>query len=302
MSEAPRIAPGFSHGVLTPMTPDGEVDYAALERLAEFHVTRGRAASLCLLLHLGELPALSLEERRGVVDCVTRAVGGRTPIYVHITTPELDRQVELGRHAARAGAAAVIAMPPYCRGLSPAATEAHFRALAERIETPLILYHSPHTGHAIPADLPGRLAHEGVDVVGLKDASFDLDYARQVLAGTAGADFAFMPGIEHLAPYGVLGLRSAFSVIGALAPNLVHALEGAVAADAWEEVAPLQLRTSALLGVIARQYPASIKAASAILGRPVGPPREPLLALTSAQQAELAVALEPLLEAEPHGW
>lgn len=300
-----RVPDGFSHGLLTPMTASGEIDYATLERLTDFHVSAG-ATSLCPLLHLGESPSLSIVERCAVLDIVASTAGPTIPIIVHVSAPDTTRQIALAQHARVAGAAAVTAMSPYCRDLPVTGVTAHFRALATTVDIPLIPYHSPATGHSLPVETILDLRTDGLAIVGVKDASFDTVYANEVCNALLAmdGDFAFMPGIEYLLPLAPIGARAGFSICGSIAPRLVAALGAAIADHRWDDAAPLQLRMSGLLQLLLHDYPASAKAATAIMGRPVGPTRAPLAPLLPSQIAALKQSLAVLgvLDDEPVGW
>lgn len=300
-----RVPDGFCHGLLTPMTAAGEVDHAALERLTRFHIGAG-ATSLCPLLHLGEAPNLSIAERCTVMDTVASTAGLEVPIIVHVSAPDTAQQIALARHARAAGASAVIAMPPYCRDLAAAGVAAHFRTLAAAVEIPLILYNSPNTGHGVSAGAVAELRNQGVPIIGVKDASFDTSYAIAVCDALLAidGDFAFMPGIEYLLPVAPVGARAGFSICGSIAPRLVAALGAAIADQHWDEAAPLQRRLSGLLQLLLHNYPASVKAATAIMGRPIGPTRAPLASLAPDQIAALAESLASmgLPDEEPAGW
>ncbi len=300
-----RVPDGFSHGLLTPMTATGEIDRAVLERLTSFHIEAG-ATSLCPLLHLGESPNLSIAERCAVLDIVSSAAGPQIPIIVHISAPDTASQIALAEHARASGATAVTAMSPYCRDLSGAAVTAHFRALAAAVDIPLIPYHSPATGHGLPVEAIVTLRKDGLPIIGVKDASFDAAYAITVCDALLAidGDFAFMPGIEYILPLAPIGVRAGISVCGSIAPRLVAALAAAIADQRWDDAAPLQLRLSGLLQLLMHDYPASAKAATAIMGRPVGPTRAPLATLAPNQIAALTESLAAIgvLDDEPVGW
>lgn len=300
-----RIPDGFSHGLLTPMTATGAVDHVVLDRLARFHVAAG-ASSLCALLHLGESPNLSITERCAVVDTVATAARGDVPIIVHVSAPDTAQQIALAEHARAAGAKAVVAMPPYCRALSPESVAAHFRALAASVDIPLILYSSPSTGHGVAASTVARLRKEGHAIVGVKDASFDTSYAIEVCDELLAIDedFAFMPGIEYLLPFAPIGARAGFSICASIAPRLVKAFDSALTEQRWDDAAPLQLRLACVLQLLLTDYPASAKAATGIMGRPVGPTRAPIASLTPDQVATLSARLAEIgvTNEEPIGW
>lgn len=297
---------GFVHGVLTPMHANGDVDYTTLERLVEFHIVACHAPCLCPLLHLGESPSLALEERTRVLDQVAAATRGRVPILVHVSASDTTQQVFLARHAAQTGAAAIVSLAPYCRGLSDELIVQHFVALAAAVATPVIAYSSPGTGHGITPAVVAALRPAGVPLVGLKDASFDLSYASEVceLLLSQDPDFAFMPGIECWAMFRPVGSSTGFSVCASIAPRLVNHLGDAIRSNRWSEAADLQLRASALLNLLLEAYPASVKAAMEIMGRAVGPTRLPVqsFGLEPTRKLESDMAVLEILSSEPHGW
>jgi hypothetical protein len=179
-----------------------------LERLVEFHVVHGHPAALCPLLHLGESPSLSMDERRSVAERVVLAAAGQVPVWVHVSAPSTAAQIELAQHAEQIGAKAIVAAAPYYQGLAADSLASHFAELSGAVRISVILYNSPGQacGPALPPTMIGRLAAEHTNIVGLKDASFDARYWIEVpMPLTVGIEVsgfvrATGSGVENLLP------------------------------------------------------------------------------------------------------
>jgi len=118
------------------------------------------------------------------------------------------------------------------------------------------------------------------------------------------AEFAVFSGVEYTLPAMALGGAGSFSACGGVAPRLVKALYDACAAGDFKKALPLQRRASHLYGIISVGYPATIKAAMALMGRPCGNTRKPVQPLDAEAIRRLETQLGELgiLQDEPHGW
>jgi 4-hydroxy-tetrahydrodipicolinate synthase len=133
-----------------------------------------------------------------------------------------------------------------------------------------------------------------------------MEYFTEVcrVAGAARPGFAVFSGVEYVLPAMAIGGAGTFSACGAVAPRLVKAVYDACAAGDYVRARPLQHRLSHLYTIISVGYPATIKAALTILGRPCGHTRKPIQALDADALKRLERELEALgmLRDEPHGW
>lgn len=197
-------APRF-HGIVpplaTPLLDRDTLDEAGLARLVE-HVLAGGVHGLFVLGTTGEGPALPMHLRRAVVASVVKQVQGRVPVLVGISDTVLSDSLALARFAADAGAAAVVAAPPYYFPAGQEPLERWCRTLVADLPLPLLLYNMPEMVKVILepetvrrlADLPG--------IVGLKDSGGDLGvfagYARVVRE--ARPDWSLLIGPEQMLP------------------------------------------------------------------------------------------------------
>ncbi len=265
---------------VTPFTDAGAVDLDALGRLTDFLVRQG-VDGVALPLHTGESLNLTTDERKALLEGALTVVDGRVPVMAHVSMPGTDQVVDLARHAQEVGAAAVVAVTPYHWRPSPAELLAHFGAVAAAVSIDVLVYNFPaRLGVSITAGLLEELIARCPNLVGVKDASY------------------VMPSM-------VVGGAGCFSPASSIAPRLIRELFDACAEGDLVRARPLQYRASALWHLLRDTgYPASVKAALTLFGRPAGGVRLPLLDLDADALARLTAGLDALglRETEPHGW
>lgn len=187
---------GIVPPLITPLTTEGALDVAGLERLVE-HVLAGGVHGLFLLGTTGEGPALPYALRRELVSRVCRQTAGRVPVLVSVTDTVAEESIALGRHAAEQGAAATVIAPPYYFPVQPAELTAAVHRLAREIPLPFYLYNIPSlTKVQIGEDVVLACAElEGF--LGLKDSSGDLQYFKR-MRRVLGPGPALFMGPEEL--------------------------------------------------------------------------------------------------------
>jgi 4-hydroxy-tetrahydrodipicolinate synthase len=292
---------------VTPFTEAGALDLATLERICDFLITRG-VHGLALPMHTGESLNLTSAERNQLVEAAVSAAGGRVPVLAHVSLPGTDQVIELAQHAEKAGAAGVIVVTPYHWRPPRAALLAHYTAVARAVSLDVLAYNFPsRLGVGLDADLLADLIGVCANFTGVKDASYDMQSFTEACARTSALrpGFAMMTGVEYLLTSMPVGGAGCFSPSAAFAPGLVRRLYEACRDGDLERARPLQYQASALWHLLRETgYPASVKAAMAMFGRPAGGVRLPLLDLDeqAAERLRSGLADLGLLDAEPHGW
>jgi 4-hydroxy-tetrahydrodipicolinate synthase len=292
---------------VTPLTDAGEVDLDTLARVCDFVVGHG-VTGLALPMHTGESLNLSVAERKSLVETAVSVADGRVPVYAHASLPGTDQVIELAKHAEKAGAAGVISVTPYHWRPPRAALLAHFTAVARAVSVPVLAYNFPsRLGVGLDAEMLAELIGRCDNFAGVKDASYDMQTFTEACARTSALrpGFAMLTGIEYLLTSMPVGGSGCFSPSAAIAPRLVSALYEACRGVDIAAARPLQYRASALWHLLrATGYPASVKAAMSIFGRPAGGVRLPLLDLDADAIKRLrdGLAALGLLDTEPHGW
>ncbi len=298
---------GVIHCPVTPFTADGQVDYSTFEKVVNFHVEHG-ATSLCIVLHIAESLNLTIPEHKQLIEVAVKATNHRVPVIASVARPGTDETIDLARHAEKAGADAVCCISPYYWRPPEEAQFEHFVALGTAIGIPLIAYHSPklQDGIGISPRLLVRLIERLPNFVGLKDAGQDVEHfiEAQRVAQAIRPEFTMFPGVEFMVPMMAMGATASMTTSAGVAPNLVENLYFACAKEQYVEARKLQEAACALWQIWKVEYPAPIKAAMEIMGRPVGKTRLPIRPMTEEGKRRLRAQLEQfgILDQEPHGW
>ncbi len=224
----------FSGSIPALVTPfrDGAFDAPAFKRLVEWQIDEGTSA-LVPCGTTGESPTLGFEEHYRVIDACLEAAAGRVPVIAGCGSNDTATAIRHMRYAQQAGAAAALVVAPYYNKPSQEGMIAHYRALADACDLPIVVYNVPgRTVADISAETMCQLA-EIPTVVAIKDASGDLARVTVHRAG-AGADFCQLSGNDDLwLPHAVLGGAGCISVTANVAPRLCADFAAACAAGDW---------------------------------------------------------------------
>lgn len=233
---------GIIPPLVTPLTDPDTLDVAGVERLVE-HILTAEVAGLFVLGTTGEGPNLSYAVRREMIGRTVKAARGRVPVLVGITDTSFRELAQLADYAGTAGAASVVAAPPYYHKPSPTELRAWVRGLHERLALPVFLYNMPgHTRTWFDFEtLKDAMQYE--TVVGFKDSAGDLPYFDAVLKlkNEHRPGWRVFVGPEHLTA-AATGLGGDGGVNGGanLLPSLFVDLFRAADRKAAAEVARLQ--------------------------------------------------------------
>ncbi len=289
----------------TAFDSEGNVDYDTFARQVDFLIEHGMPY-LAHPMHIGESLNLREEERKELARTLVEAAAGRVPVFVHVSAPGTDNCVHLARHAQTVGAEGVVVLSPYHWEPGPEALLDHFLTVARSVEIAVIAYNNPRLKVTIGHDVLARMVENLPNLYAMKDASFDMNYFTGACRIAAGAreDFSVLTGIEWLLTSMPVGGAGSFSNCGEVAPRLVCALFDACASGAYERARPLQHKMGLLLELLQRNYPATVKYAMEVMGRPVGQTRKPIPPLDEEEKARARKTLEDLgvVDTEPRGW
>src|SRR6202041_238354 len=280
----------FGHMVtamITPMTPDGAVDYDGAARLAEYLVTDMRNDALVLNGTTGEAPPPTDAEKDRLLHAVIEAVGTRAKVAAGVGTNVTAHTIELARSAERAGAHGLLVVTPYYNKPPQPALEAHFTAVADATGLPMLIYDIPgRTGAAVATDTLIRLAAHP-RIVGVKDAKDDPSATSHVLART---DLIYYCGTDMLnLPWLSLGAVGFVSVVGPWVGDRLHDMIDAFSAGDVARARQLHYDLIPVYdGLFRNQGAVLTKAALDLFGLPGGAVRGPLLAATEAERQQLA--------------
>lgn len=165
---------GVIAAMLTPRSPDGGVDYGALERNVEFVLERG-VSGVTVGGATGEYPSLTLEERRRLAGCARQILRGQGRLICGAGGASLAESLAIASHAAEIGADAVLLPPPHFFPYTSEDLEAFYRAAAVEIRLPVLIYNIPAFAGGVPPALALRLVAGGPPIAGVKDSSGSLE-------------------------------------------------------------------------------------------------------------------------------
>lgn len=223
---------GSMVAMVTPMHDDGSVDWTALEGLVNHHIAEGTDAIVSVGT-TGESATLNHDEHGEVIARTVKAAAGRIPVIGGTGANSTAEAISLTRHAAEAGVDACLLVVPYYNKPPQEGLYQHFKAIADAVSTPQILYNVPgRTGVDMQNDTTLRLA-EIDNIVAIKDATNDLDRGRDLIS-RAPQDFLIYSGEDGTAcELMIAGGKGTISVTANAAPNLMHRMcQAAIAGDA----------------------------------------------------------------------
>jgi 4-hydroxy-tetrahydrodipicolinate synthase len=303
----PDFLPGLVHTPVTPFTADGRIDLDRYGEVLDFHRRNG-ADALALPMHAGESVSLSEDEKRELLAFALKRLDGALPVMAHVSNAGTAIAAAFASDAQTAGAAAIVAAPPYYWTPPAPMLLAHFVEIARAVEIPFFVYNSPDEmpGVKLTADLALKLIDAAQNFAGVIDLGLDWQFMIELMtyAPARRPGFQLLAGTEHLVSAGAIGATGMLSPLAALAPRLVRDLFERCRDQKFFEARPAQEALAALRQITKDGGVASLKAALRSMGRDCGAPRRPLLPLDAGAEQALADGLAELaaLQDEPRGW
>ena len=262
-------APLFKGVITALITPlrDGKVDEAAFRTLLERQIAAG-VHGVVPMGTTGESATLHPDEHKRVVELCVEVVAGRIPVIAGAGASATDKAIELVRFAKTVGADGALVVTPYYNRPSQAGLTAHFEAIAEAVQLPVLLYNVPgRTGVDMTNDTVARLATHP-NIVGIKDATGDLSRPSWMRAHIVGQQFALISGDDpSYLGYHAQGGVGVISVTSNVAPEAMVTLHEAAARGDYATARDWQERLIGLhKGLFLDSSPAPAKYALSRLG------------------------------------
>lgn len=284
----------FSGAMVAIVTPfsDGQVDYETLTELIEFQLASG-TDGIVPVGTTGESPTLSHEEHKKVIEHVVNVVDGKVPVIAGTGSNSTAEAIELTDFAKKVGADASLQVAPYYNKPTQEGFYQHFKAIAEEVDIPLVLYNIPGRcgGTGMTPETVARLA-EIETIVAIKEATGSLDQASEI---AMRCDIAIISGDDSLTlPIASVGGKGVISVVANIVPADVKAmtdliLEGDfVQARKWHK--KLFTLSKNMLGLATNPIP--VKAAMAMLNMCSDEMRLPMTPLEEAKKSVLRQTLK----------
>ena len=253
--------------IVTPFTKDGKVDEKGLKDLIEFQVKNG-THGIVPCGTTGESATLTHEEHHRVVELTVKTVKGRVPVLAGTGSNSTSESIELTRAAKKAGADGALMITPYYNKPTQEGLYQHFKAVAEAVDIPIILYNVPsRTSVNMLPETVARCA-KIKNIVGVKEATADLNQISQVIrlcpknfAVLSGDDFTCMATVA-------IGGAGVISVTSNVAPKDMAAMMDAALAGDFVKARKLHYKLFPLMGAMfIETNPTPAKTALQLMGK-----------------------------------
>lgn len=292
MARRGEMFAGLSVALVTPMRSNGSLNEEMLKVLIDFHIEAGTDA-LVPVGTTGESPTLTHDEHERVIAITCDHAAGRIKVMAGTGSNSTAEAIRLTASAKRAGATGALMVTPYYNKPTQEGFFQHYRAVAEHVDLPIVLYNIPgRTAKNMEPETICRVADACPSVVAIKESTGLMDQASQILAAS---DLTLLSGDDSLTlPLMALGGSGVVSVAGNIVPKDVKAMVTAFKSGDVTKAQNLHHRLFPLcrdmLGLSTNPIP--VKAAMKMLGMDCGDVRLPLTALTDSQLAALKTTLQ----------
>ncbi len=277
--------------IVTPFRNDA-IDEEKLRELVEFQIASG-TDGIVPCGTTGEASTLDYAEHDRVIEIVVQQVKGRVPVIAGTGSNSTTEAIEMTAHAKRIGADGALLVTPYYNKPSQEGLYRHYRAIAEAVALPQVLYNVPgRTGVNLLPETVARLA-EISNIVAIKEATGSLQQASEVLA-LCGDKLDVISGDDFITfPMMACGAKGVISVVANIMPKEVAALVDAFRAGKMEEARQLHLKLLKISNAMfIETNPVPVKTAVALMGKASDEVRLPLAPMSDANRAKLAAIMK----------
>lgn len=281
---------GAGVAIVTPMFPDGSINYEKFAELIEDQIAN-KTDAIVVVGTTGEGSTLTDEEHIEMIRFCVEKVNKRVPVIAGTGSNDTAYAVELTKEAEKVGADAALLVTPYYNKASQHGLVAHFNKIADSVDIPSILYNVPsRTGTSIALDTYIELA-KNEKISAVKEASGNLSLAAQIAAHT---DLDIYSGNDdQLLPFLSLGAKGVISVSSNVIPRQKHDMAELYLAGKHKEALELQLRYLDMENALFMDVnPIPVKEALNLMGKDVGECRLPLCRMEDAKIEKLRNALK----------
>ena len=279
---------GLGVAMVTPFKTDGRIDFESLARIVE-NLIAGGVDHLCVLGTTAETPTLSATERLEVVKFVIKQVKGRIPMMVGCSSNCTAAVLEQIKDYQLDGIDAILSAVPFYNKPSQEGIYRHFAEIAKASAKPIVLYNVPgRTGVNMTAQTTLRIAREFRNVIGIKEASGNMEQVKEIIAG-APDGFRVIIGDDSLAMEAIRnGAAGVISVIGNAVPKRFSQLVHATMQGNYAEAEQIQKQLSPLYGLLFKEgSPCGVKALMSDRGILENVMRLPLVPVSDALHKEI---------------
>ncbi len=285
------IFTGAGVAIVTPFLADGSIDYEGLAQNIEYQIQNGTDA-IIICGTTGESSTMTDEEHLECIRFTVEKTNHRIPVVAGTGSNDTRYACKLSKEAQEVGADALLLVTPYYNKTSQAGLIAHFTAIADSVDIPIILYNIPgRTGVNIDVPTMAALAKHP-NIVAVKEASGNLSYTVKVIEACGTELDVYSGNDDIIVPMMAVGAKGVISVLSNVIPKETHELTKLCLDNDFVSAGKLQIHYLDLVNnLFSEVNPIPVKKAMNLLGMPAGPCRLPLVEMGKANAEKLQSAL-----------
>ena len=286
------IFTGAGVAIITPMLADGTVDYEGLGRNIDFQIENGTDA-IIICGTTGESSTLEDDEHRQCIRFAVDHTHNRVPVIAGTGSNDTKYAIELSQEAQELGADGLLIVTPYYNKTTQRGLVAHYNAIADSVDLPIILYNVPsRTGVGFDVSTVEALA-EHKNIAAIKEASGNIGYTAKVAAKCGDKIDIYSGNDDMIVPIMSLGGKGVISVLSNVAPRQTHEICENFFKGDIQKSCQMQLDAIPLINALFCEVnPIPVKAALNMMGREAGPLRLPLTEMEPQNQERLKKAMQ----------
>ena len=290
MSKQP-IFTGSGVAIVTPFTENNEVNYPLLGELIDFQIENGTDA-IIICGTTGESSTLDDKEHRECIRFAVEHTHNRIPVIAGTGSNDTKYAIELSQEAQELGADGLLIVTPYYNKTTQRGLVAHYNAIADSVNLPIILYNVPsRTGVGFDVNTVAALA-EHKNIAAIKEASGNIGYTAKVAAKCGDKIDIYSGNDDMIVPIMSLGGKGVISVLSNVLPKETHQMTQYCLENNFAAAAEMQLKYLRLINDLFMEVnPIPVKDAMNQLGMPSGPCRMPLLDMSDEHKAAMQATL-----------
>lgn len=284
---------GAGVAIVTPFKENREVNYEKFAELIEFQIEGGSDA-IIVCGTTGESSTLTHEEHLDVIKYCVEKVAGRVPVIAGTGSNCTETAIYLSTEAEKYGVDGLLLVSPYYNKATQKGLYQHYKAIADSVKVPCILYNVPsRTGCNIAPETVVKLCKDVENIVGVKEASGNISQIVKLMSLADGQVDLYSGNDDQILPLLALGGKGVISVLSNVAPKETHDIcakffEGDLAGSAAEQYRAIPLCNALFCEV----NPIPVKMALNLMGKEVGSLRPPLTDMEEENAAKLAKAMK----------
>lgn len=284
---------GAGVAIVTPFKADGEVNYEKFAELIEDQIAGGTDA-IIVCGTTGESSTLTHEEHLDVIKYCVEKVAGRIPVVAGTGSNCTETAIYLSTEAEKYGADGLLLVSPYYNKATQNGLYKHYKAIADSVKIPCILYNVPsRTGCNIAPETIVRLCTDVENIVGVKEASGNIGQVVKLMSLAEGKVDLYSGNDDQIVPLLALGGKGVISVLSNVAPGQTHDICAKFFAGDIEGSCREQLRAIPLFNALFSEVnPIPVKKALNLMGKEVGSLRPPLTDMEEENAAKLEKAMK----------